>query len=162
MSSNHHSASEHSRHDLAPGEEQKGGSGIAKGVRGYLVGLAFAAGLTVASFVVAGSTRFIYAPGVPVALLVLAVAQMGVHLAFFLHITTGPDNTNNVLALAFGTLIVALVVVGSLWIMANLNANMMPMDAMMPAGGMAQSGPTGGATVPGASPSPVTPPPAAR
>ena len=157
MSANHHSASEHSRHDLAPGEEQKGGSGVAKGVRGYLVGLAFATGLTVASFVVAGSTGFIYAPGVPVALLVLAVAQMGVHLAFFLHITTGPDNTNNVLALAFGTLIVALVVVGSLWIMANLNANMMPMDAMMPGGGMAQ-----GHAVPGVSPSPVTPPPAAR
>jgi hypothetical protein len=33
---------------------------------------------------------------------VLAIAQMGVHLVFFLHITTGPDNTNNVLALAFG------------------------------------------------------------
>ena len=34
-------------------------------------------------------------------LVVLAIAQMGVHLVFFLHITTGPDNTNNVLALAF-------------------------------------------------------------
>ncbi len=51
----------------------------------------------------------------------LAIAQMGVHLVFFLHITTGPDNTNNVLALAFGVLIVFLVVAGSLWIMANLN-----------------------------------------
>ena len=45
---------------------------------------------------------------------------------FFLHITTGSDNTNNVLALAFGMLIVTLIVAGSLWIMANLNANMMP------------------------------------
>jgi hypothetical protein len=44
---------------------------------------------------------------------VLAIAQMGVHLVFILHITTGPDNTNNVLALAFGVLIVFLVVVGS-------------------------------------------------
>ncbi len=32
-------------------------------------------------------------------------------------------------ALAFGVLIVALVVAGSLWIMANLNANMMPMPS---------------------------------
>ena len=55
----------------------------------------------------------------------LAIAQMGVHLVFFLHITTGPDNTNNVLALAFGVLIVVLVVAGSLWIMADLNDNMM-------------------------------------
>jgi cytochrome o ubiquinol oxidase operon protein cyoD len=66
-----------------------------------------------------------------VALVVLAIAQMGVHLVFFLHITTGPDNTNNVLALAFGVLIVVLVLSGSLWIMANLNHNMMPMDQYM-------------------------------
>ena len=49
----------------------------------------------------------------------LAIAQMGVHLVFFLHITTGPDNVNNVLALAFGVLIVLLLIVGSLWIMAT-------------------------------------------
>ncbi len=65
------------------------------------------------------------------ALVVLAIAQMGVHLVFFLHLTTGPDNTNNVLELAFGVLIVLLVIVGSLWIMANLNHNMMPMDQLM-------------------------------
>ena len=57
-------------------------------------------------------------------LVLLAIAQMGVHLVFFLHITSGPDNTNNVLALAFGILIVFLIMAGSLWIMANLNANM--------------------------------------
>jgi cytochrome o ubiquinol oxidase subunit IV len=56
---------------------------------------------------------------------------MGIHLVFFLHITTGSDNTNNVLALAFGVLIVFLVIVGSLWIMAHLNHNMMPMEQLM-------------------------------
>ena len=55
----------------------------------------------------------------------------GVHLVFFLHITTGPDHTNNVLALAFGVLIVTLVIGGSLWIMANLNSNMMPPAELM-------------------------------
>jgi hypothetical protein len=34
-------------------------------------------------------------------------------------------------ALAFGVLIVILVIGGSLWIMANLNHNMMPMDQLM-------------------------------
>ncbi len=56
---------------------------------------------------------------------------MGVHLVFFLHITTGPDNTNNVLALAFGIIIVFLVIAGSLWIMSNLNHNMMTMDQVL-------------------------------
>ena len=56
---------------------------------------------------------------------------MGVHLVFFLHITTGPDNVNNVMALAFGVLIVLLLMVGSLWIMSNLNQNMLPMQQLM-------------------------------
>jgi cytochrome o ubiquinol oxidase operon protein cyoD len=84
-----------------------------------------AAGLTVGSFWVASGTSLIYVPGEPMALAALAIAQMGVHLAFFLHITTGPDNTNNALALAFGVLIVGLVIAGSLWIMYHLNTNMM-------------------------------------
>ena len=116
--------------DLAPGEERLDGSGVAHGVRGYLIGLALAAALTAASFYLAGS-GLIYGPAIPAALVALAVAQMGVHLVFFLHLTTGPDNTNNVLALAFGILIVTLVIVGSLWIMANLNHNMVPMSRVM-------------------------------
>jgi heme/copper-type cytochrome/quinol oxidase subunit 4 len=36
---------------------------------------------------------------------------------FFLHVTSGPDNVNNVMALAFGLLIVILIIGGSLFIM---------------------------------------------
>jgi cytochrome o ubiquinol oxidase operon protein cyoD len=50
-----------------------------------------------------------------------------VHLVFFLHLGSGPDHTNNILALAFGVLIVFLVITGSCWIIANLHDNMMPM-----------------------------------
>ena len=89
----------------------------------YLVGLLLAVILTATSFW-AANTSVLWAPGVPIGLAVLAIAQMGVHLVFFLHITTGPDNTNNVLALAFGILIVFLIVAGSLWIMANLAGTM--------------------------------------
>ena len=82
----------------------------------YFVGLGLATLLTVVSFFVAGTT-LVWAPSIPVALVVLAIAQMGVHLVFFLHITTGPDNTNNVMALAFGVLIVLVLMVGTLWVM---------------------------------------------
>ena len=116
--------------DLAPGDEHVGGGSIALRVVGYLTGLGLAILLTATSFFVAG-TDLVWEPSIPVALVVLAIAQMGVHLVFFLHITTGADNTNNVLALAFGILIVILVMGGSLWIMANLNHNMMPMDQLM-------------------------------
>jgi cytochrome o ubiquinol oxidase subunit IV len=96
----------------------------------YTIGLALALLLTATSFWVA-NTALLWAPGVMLGLVVLAIAQMGVHLVFFLHITTGPDNTNNVLALAFGLLIVFLVVIGSLWIMTNLNDNLMPSHELM-------------------------------
>jgi cytochrome o ubiquinol oxidase subunit IV len=112
--------------DTAPGD-----GGVAKGIASYLVGFGLAVALTVCSFTLAG-TSFIYGPGLPVALVVLAIAQIGIHLVFFLHITTAPDNTNNVLALAFGVFIVFLVVGGSIWIMSHLNHNMMPMEHSMP------------------------------
>ena len=96
----------------------------------YTIGLALAVVLTGTSFWVA-NTSLLWAPGIPLGLAVLAIAQMGVHLVFFLHITTGPDNTNNVLALAFGVLIVIVVVAGSIWIMTNLNDNMMPSAEIM-------------------------------
>ena len=121
------------RWDLAPGDrptipvsEQKASSGFLV----YTLGLLLAVILTVTSFWVANTTA-IWPPGVPAGLTVIAIAQMGVHLVFFLHITTGPDSTNNVLALAFGVLIVFLVLAGSLVIMANLNENMMVHSEMM-------------------------------
>jgi cytochrome o ubiquinol oxidase operon protein cyoD len=119
-------------HDLTPGDQTEAGESIGSGVRGYLLGLALAIGLTLASFWVA-RTHIIYGPAVPVALVALAVAQMGIHLVFFLHITTAPDNTNNVLALALGVLIVFVLVFGTVWVMAHMNHNMMPkMDEWMP------------------------------
>jgi len=84
---------------------------------------------TATSFWVA-STPVLWGPGIGVGLAVLAIAQMGIHLVFFLHLTSGPDNTNNVLALAFGVLVVFLIMAGTLWIMANLNGNMMPPDPL--------------------------------
>jgi cytochrome o ubiquinol oxidase subunit IV len=116
--------------DHAPGDEPARGREIAEGVLGYLIGLGLAILLTAVSFFIAG-TFLVWRPSVPVALVVLAIAQIGVHLVFFLHITTGPDNVNNVLALAFGVLIVMLIMVGSLWIMSNMNNNMMPMHMPM-------------------------------
>ena len=116
--------------DSGPGLELETPENRGKGLQSYLVGLILAVGLTAASFWTV-RTHLIYGPGVPIALITLAVAQMGIHLVFFLHIATGPDNTNNVLALAFGALIVSLVIFGSLWIMANLNHNMVPMPVLM-------------------------------
>ena len=118
--------------DSAPGDETFLGQDVAEAVGSYLIGLGLATLLTIVSFFIAISgTTLVWGPSIPVALVVLAIAQMGVHLVFFLNITTGPDNVNNVLALAFGVLIVFLIIIGSLWIMYNLNQNMGPMQMPM-------------------------------
>jgi cytochrome o ubiquinol oxidase operon protein cyoD len=120
-------------YDRAPGDEsapleteESGSSGLLV----YSIGLLLSLILTATSFW-AANTTLLWEPGIPLGLAVLAVAQMGIHLVFFLHITTGPDNTNNVLALAFGMLIVTVVVTGSLVIMTNLNDNLMPPAELM-------------------------------
>jgi len=113
--------------DVAPGTPH---DNMMSEVVAYVIGLGLALLLTGVSFWVA-STGVLWGPGVATGLVVLAIAQMGVHLVFFLHITSGPDNTNNVLALAFGVLIVFLVMIGTIWIMGHMNANMAPDPAMM-------------------------------
>ena len=115
--------------DIAPGDEIEP-TDVPRAIRGYLIGLALATLLTCISFYIARST-LVWQPSIPIALSVLAIAQMGVHVIFFLHITSGPDNINNIMALAFGLLIVMLLVFGSLWIMTHLDHNVMPMERVM-------------------------------
>ncbi|MCW5734710.1 MAG: cytochrome C oxidase subunit IV family protein [Enhydrobacter sp.] len=100
------------------------------GVLTYLAGLGFAIVLTLASFWAAG-TNAIWEPAVPILLAALAIGQMGVHVVFFFHLSSGPGDTNNLLALIFGVFVVGLVVFGSILIMSNLDANMVPMDKLM-------------------------------
>ncbi len=113
-----------SKRDESPGDHPDLRTSVLK----YLGGLVLALVLTLASFWVAG-TPSVWAEGIPVLLAALAIGQMGVHLVFFLHISSGPESTNNVLALAFGVFVVGLVVFGSIIIMASLDGAMtMPMD----------------------------------
>ena len=107
--------------DRTPGVEHEESTA---NVLSYTAGLGLAILATIVSFVVS-QTHLLWPPGIPAGLVVLAFAQIGVHLVFFLHLGSGADNTNNILALAFGVLIVFLVITGSIWIIANLHWNMM-------------------------------------
>lgn len=114
--------------DSLPGEvsDEIAGDTVAAELRTYLMGLGFSILLTAAAFLCVG-THLIYGPGIVMAVVVFGLAQVGIHLVFFLHMTSSPDNTNNMLALAFGFLIISLIVFGSIWIMYEMNHNMMPM-----------------------------------
>ena len=125
------------RYDRAPGDipSEEVQAWAPSEALAYTIGLLVALVLTATSFWVA-NTSLLWPGGVGLGLAVLAIAQMGIHLVFFLHISTGPDSTNNVLALAFGLLIVFVVVTGTIWIVADLNDNMLmpssdPMNMQM-------------------------------
>jgi cytochrome o ubiquinol oxidase operon protein cyoD len=125
------------RYDRAPGDipSEESQAWAPSEALVYSIGLLVALILTATSFWVA-NTSLLWPGGVGLGLAVLAIAQMGIHLVFFLHITSGPDSTNNILALAFGLLIVFVVVVGTIWIVTDLNDNMLmpsagPMNIQM-------------------------------
>jgi cytochrome o ubiquinol oxidase subunit IV len=108
--------------DSAPGisREQKDDEADGGGWGAYVLGFAIALLLTAGTFIVA-LTDMVWGPARPAAVVTLAVAQMGVHLVFFLHLTTGADNRSNAMTVAFGTFVSLLIVFGSVWIMTHLS-----------------------------------------
>jgi len=115
------------------GREQPGApSGLRASLLKYTGALVLSIILTLVSFRVSESGA-VWPGGVPVLLAALAIAQMGVHLLLFLHISSGPENTNNIMSLAFGVFVVVLVIFGSMIIMHSLDTRMDNMPDM-PAG----------------------------
>jgi cytochrome o ubiquinol oxidase operon protein cyoD len=105
-------------------DEQPGASGdLRTSLLKYAGGLVLSVVLTLASFWVSGSDA-VWPGGVPVLLAALAIGQMGVHLLFFLHMSSGPESTNNIMALAFGIFVVGLLIFGSIVIMHSLDTRM--------------------------------------
>jgi cytochrome o ubiquinol oxidase operon protein cyoD len=105
-------------------DEQPGAAGdLRVSLLKYGGGLLLSIILTLASFWVSG-TDAVWPGGVPVLLAALAIGQMGAHLLFFLHVSSGPESTNNIMALAFGIFVVGLLIFGSIVIMHSLNGRM--------------------------------------
>lgn len=123
MSGAHHS------HDAAHHDAAHADHGSTKS---YLVGFALSVLLTLASFGVVMSglvPHDLMMPGI----IVFGVAQLVVQLVCFLHMGTSPSQRSNLAIMLFTLLILAIVVVGSLWVLHNMNVNMMhPTSHMMP------------------------------
>ena len=92
----------------AQGQASGVGPAQQHGASTHLIALGFALALTIALFW-AAPTSLVYAPAVPMLLAALAIAQMGVQVAFFLYISSASDQANNFLALAFGVFVTGLM-----------------------------------------------------
>lgn len=91
----------------------------------YVTGFILALFLTAAAFWLV-MAKVAPAPILFVAILVLAAVQVGVHLRCFLHIDGSVEGRWNLIALMLAIVILFVVVVGSLWVVYELNAHMMP------------------------------------
>lgn len=71
-------------------------------------------------------------PAVTAGLIMLMGAiQIVVHMVYFLHLNTKSEGGWNMMALIFTMVLVVIALSGSLWVMHNLNTNMMPMSPEM-------------------------------
>jgi cytochrome o ubiquinol oxidase operon protein cyoD len=111
-------------HGGAPGRAHGATHGS---LRSYLVGFLLAIALTLVPFGLVMS----HAPiGTPLLVAAFALAQIIVHIVYFLHVNRSEEQRWNLTALLFTAIVVCIILGGSLWIMHNLYLNMMP--GMMP------------------------------
>ncbi|HHW4680152.1 MAG TPA: cytochrome o ubiquinol oxidase subunit IV [Xylella taiwanensis] len=93
-------------------------------LKSYLIGFVLAVILTAIPFAMVMNGGF--SKGITVTVIsVLAAVQMLVHLVYFLHMDRSPEQRSNVQVALFSLLIIGIVVIGSLWVMHNLNLHMM-------------------------------------
>jgi cytochrome o ubiquinol oxidase subunit IV len=94
--------------------------------RDYMTGFVLAVVLTVIPFFMV-MARPIESPGYTAAVvLVCALAQILVHMVFFLHMTPKAEDGWLLLSTIFTIVLVVIALAGSLWIVFHLNRNMMP------------------------------------
>ncbi|MFB6422095.1 MAG: cytochrome o ubiquinol oxidase subunit IV [Candidatus Malihini olakiniferum] len=93
-------------------------------VQSYIIGFIMSVILTGIPFylVMSGEEQ---PSAIMVGVIVCAVVQILVHLICFLHLNSSSEQRWNVVALVFAILVIAIVLVGSIWIMLNAHHNMM-------------------------------------
>jgi cytochrome o ubiquinol oxidase operon protein cyoD len=97
---------------------------LSSGLGSYVCGFVFAIVLTIFAYVIV-TERLLDEPYAIGFIMGLAAVQLLVQLVFFLHFGRDKQNRWNSAALYFMLIIMVVIVGGSLWIMANLNYNMM-------------------------------------
>jgi cytochrome o ubiquinol oxidase subunit IV len=107
--------------------EQMHALGHAK-LRVYVSGFLISVACTLVAYIfidAATTTTEEYSRGVLVGIiLLLAIAQLFVQLYCFLHLGKEPKPRWNLVTFSFAAILILVIVVGSLWIMNNLNYNM--------------------------------------
>ncbi len=91
--------------------------------KSYVIGFLLAIALTIVPF---GLVMTHASVGTPLIIAVFALAQICVHVVYFLHVNRSEEQRWNLMALVFTAIVVCIILGGSIWIMHNLYINMMP------------------------------------
>jgi len=94
----------------------------------YIIGFVLSVLLTLAAYV-SFTSNILSGKELLFALIAPAIAQLLVQLVFFLHLGKESRPRWNLTVFLFMLIMVGIVVIGSLWIMHNLDYHMMPHDA---------------------------------
>lgn len=103
----------------------------APSLQSYLVGYALSVLLTLAAFGlayvhIANDHEILSHTLLRYLIAGLALLQLSVQSIFFLHLSRRKEQRFNIMAFIFTIYTVAFIVLGSLWILNNLNSNMSP------------------------------------
>jgi cytochrome o ubiquinol oxidase operon protein cyoD len=103
--------------------------------RTYLTGFALSVILTAIPFwLVMAGTLSVQATALSI--MALALVQVVVHMIYFLHMNSRSEGGWTMMALIFTIILVVIALIGSLWVMHHMNANMMPGMGPSDTGGM--------------------------
>ena len=95
--------------------------------KGYMIGFILSVILTAIPFALVMTGTLDKSVTVPLILL-MALVQIVVHMVYFLHMNMSVEDGWSMLALIFTVVFVIITLAGSMWVLYNMNANMMPMD----------------------------------
>ncbi|WP_106743433.1 cytochrome o ubiquinol oxidase subunit IV [Yoonia maritima] len=95
-----------------------------------MIGFGLAALLTIIPFVLIIAEVAIARTTLIGIIMGLGAVQIVVHLVYFLHVNRSTEQGWTLFASIFAVLILVIVLAGSLWVMRNMNENMMPMHDM--------------------------------
>jgi cytochrome o ubiquinol oxidase operon protein cyoD len=95
-------------------------------LRDYAIGFILSVVLTAVPFALV-MTGALPKSVTAVAILLLAVAQIIVHMVYFLHMSPKAEGGWSMVSMIFTIIVVVIMLAGSLWVMSHLHDNMMPM-----------------------------------
>ena len=121
-----HATHANGAHDAHGHDDHHHDAGPHSTFSGYMTGFVLSVILTAIPFWLV-MAKVLPTPAITtLVILAFAMAQVVVHMVYFLHMNPKSEGGWNLLALIFTAVLLVIVLIGTLWVMHHMNSNMMP------------------------------------